>query len=75
MNGGSVSAIQKIPLTYPTTTFTFSNTSNVQIQNTTGRPITVAVPGATVSNAVITSIPNMTDMKTLTGSGASYTVI
>ena len=75
LNTGSVSAIQRIPLTYPTTTFTFSNTSNVQIQNTTGTAITVAVPGATVSNAVIQSIPNMTDIRTLTGSGTSYTVV
>jgi len=75
MNGGSVSAIQKINLGYPTTTFTFSNTSNIQVQNATGASVTVAVPGATVSNAVITSIPNMTDIRTLTGSGASYTVI
>jgi hypothetical protein len=81
LNYQGVSTIVKIPLTsYPSTTFTFtnvnSNTSPILIQNTTGRQITVAVQGGTVTNPTLNSIPNISDIKTLHNtSGTTYTLL
>jgi sugar lactone lactonase YvrE len=81
LNYQGVSTIVKIPLTsYPSTTFTFtnvtSNTSPILIQNTTGRQITVAVQGGTVTNPILNSIPNISDIKTLHNtSGTTYTLL
>jgi hypothetical protein len=81
LNYQGVSTIVQIPLTsYPSTTFTFtnvtSNTSPILIQNTTGRQITVAVQGGTVTNPILNSIPNISDIKTLYNtSGTTYTLL
>jgi hypothetical protein len=75
LNVGSNSAIVQIPITYPSTTFTFSNTSNTLIQNATGRPVTIAVAGGTVTNSNLNSVAGISDVKTLYNtSGTTYTL-
>jgi hypothetical protein len=76
LNNSTYYGIQKVPLTYPSTTFTFSNVlSNVQIQNTTGRQVTIAVTGGTVTNSNLNSVPNISDIKTLYNTtGTTYTL-
>jgi len=72
----SNSIMVQIPFTsYPSTTFTFSNTLTPQIQNTTGRQVTIAVTGSTVTNPIIQSLPNISDVLTLYNTGVSYTLI
>jgi len=73
----SSSTLVQLPLGYPSTTFTFSNiTSNTQIQNTTGRTVTIAVTGGTVTNSNLPSIANISDIKTLFNTtGTTYTLL
>ena len=72
---GSNSAVMQYSLIYPSTTFTFSNTSNTLIQNATGRPVTIAVPGGTVTNSNLNSVAEISDIKTLYNtSGTTYTL-
>jgi hypothetical protein len=71
----SNSIMVQIPLTsYPSTTFTFSNPITSQIQNSTGRQLTIAVTGSTVTNPTINSLPNIPDILTLHNNGESYTL-
>jgi hypothetical protein len=68
LNSNDTSSIVQIPLNYPTTTFTFNQPiQGQQIQNTTGRPLTIAVSGATVNNPILNSIPGISDIKTISG--------
>jgi len=70
MNSNTTSSIVQIPLNYPPTTFTFSApVQGQQIQNTTGRALTIAVSGSTVTNPTLNSIPGISDIKTLSGTG------
>jgi len=70
-------ALLNIPFAaYPSTTYTFSNIgSNTQIQNTTGRPITISVVGQTVTNPVLPSLVNESYVATLYNTGTSYSLI
>ena len=74
MNSNTTSSIAQIPLNYPSTTFTFTSPSNQYIQNATGRPLTIAVSGSTVTNSNFNSIPGISDVKTITGTGP-YTLV
>jgi sugar lactone lactonase YvrE len=75
MNSNTTSSIVQIPLNYPPTTFTFSApVQGQQIQNTTGRALTIAVSGSTVTNPTLNSIPGISDIKTLNGTGP-YTLV
>jgi hypothetical protein len=73
----STCSIVQIPITYPSTTFTFSNVgSNTLIQNATGRHLTISVAGGTVTNPTLSSTPNISDIKTLYNtSGTTYTLM
>jgi len=73
----STCSIVQIPITYPSTTFTFSNVgSNTLIQNATGRQVTISVAGGTVTNPTLSSTPNISDIKTLYNtSGTTYTLM
>jgi len=77
MSSAVNSAMVRIPFaSYPTTTFTFSNPVNVQVQNSTGRPLTLSVTGSTLTNSNLNSLPNITDVMTLYNtSGSNYTLI
>jgi len=70
------SALVAIPFAnYPPTTYTFSNLgSTTQIQNTTGRPVTINVAGQTVTNPILPSTAHSSYIATLydTGSGLTF---
>ena len=49
---------------------------NTLIQNATGREITITVPGGTVTNSTMKSLPGIPSIKTLySTSGTTYTVL
>ena len=81
LNYQNTSTIIQFPFSnYPPTTFILSNvTSNMSpilIQNATGRQITVAVNGGTVTNSNLNSIFNISDIKTLYNTGGTtYTLM
>jgi sugar lactone lactonase YvrE len=73
-NSGSTSLIVQLALSSPST-YTFSSIStSLQIQNATGIPLTIAVSGGIVTNPVLNSIPNISDVKTLYNTGSVYTI-
>jgi hypothetical protein len=72
--GSDVNEIMKLTFN-PYSRFNPSPPQNVQLRNATGRTLTVAVSGATVTNPTLYSIPGNVDQQTLYPTGANtYTL-